>query len=128
MMTPRRRARTPAGVSPGATSAYPPKSRTLRAMRWQYCPPASRTVIWGSKPITLLLLILAGDALYQQRLRVIEQRPRLGHRLDALKNGGILLDSYALRFLETERRDVHLALQAFLDRSEEHTAELQSPY
>ncbi len=49
MMTPLRPVRAAAGVSLGATSAYTPSSRTLRAMRWQYCPPASRTVIWGVK-------------------------------------------------------------------------------
>ena len=37
-----------AGVSLRRTSAYTPRSRTLRAMRWQYCPPASRTVICGA--------------------------------------------------------------------------------
>ena len=37
-----------AGVSLGRTSAYTPRSRTLRAIRWQYCPPASSTVICGT--------------------------------------------------------------------------------
>src|ERR1019366_7948186 len=34
-----------AGVSLARTSAYTPRSRTFRAIRWQYCPPASRTII-----------------------------------------------------------------------------------
>src|ERR1700683_1555897 len=38
-----------AGVSLGRTSEYTPRSRTLRAIRWQYCPPASRTTIWAAE-------------------------------------------------------------------------------
>src|ERR1017187_6536541 len=34
-----------AGVSLARTSAYTPRSRTFRAIRWQYSPPASRTII-----------------------------------------------------------------------------------
>src|SRR5579871_4186030 len=54
MITPRRPVSSEAGVSLGATSAYTPRSRTLRAMRWQYCPPASRTVICGFKLLIVL--------------------------------------------------------------------------
>src|SRR5258708_998557 len=38
-------ANSSAGVSLGRTSAYTPRSLTLRAIRWQYCPPASKTII-----------------------------------------------------------------------------------
>src|SRR2546423_6992605 len=47
MIRPLRPASWLAGVSLGRTSAYTPKSLTLRAIRWQYWPPASSTVIWG---------------------------------------------------------------------------------
>src|SRR5579859_1438313 len=108
MMIPLRPARAAAGVSLGATSACTPSSRTLRAMRWQYCPPASRTVIWGGKyyisapdetvcdPAPSRVLsrqpFLLGDTLNQQLLSGFDQRHRLGHGIDGLRDFRILLD------------------------------------
>src|SRR5258708_11840642 len=114
MIKPSRPARLDAGELLGATSAYTPRSRTLRAISWQYCPPASRTVICGCKPV-LASSILLSDALHQQLLGVFDQSLCLGHGFDGLGNGRVLLDFDALRFFKAERGDVHLALQLFLD-------------
>src|SRR6266849_3420849 len=115
MIRPLRPARAEAGVSLGATSAYTPNSRTLRAIRWQYCPPASRTVICACNPATLGTTILLRHALHQQLLGGLEQRPGLWHGVDGSRHGRVLLLGDALRFLEAERGDVHLPLQLFLD-------------
>src|SRR5581483_3396157 len=119
MITPLRPASSEAGVSLGATSAYTPRSRTLRAIRWQYCPPASRTVICGRKfvrlPGGLARAGLLCHALHQQFLGVFHQRASLRHGIDGLQYFRILLDGHALRFFLAERGDVHLALEFLLD-------------
>src|SRR5712692_8226821 len=99
MIRPLRPARAEAGVSLGATSAYTPKSRTLRAIRWQYCPPASRTVICAGNPVTLGTAILLRDALHQQFLGAFQQSPGFRQSLDGLGHGRVLLLSDALRIL-----------------------------
>src|SRR5665213_1943683 len=130
MMIPLRPASAAAGVSLGATSAWTPSSRTLRAMRWQYCPPASRTVICVGKyylsspreavcdlaPSRVLprQALLLGDALDQQLLGGFDQRHGFGHGIDSLRDFGILLDTHADRLFPAKRRDIHLALELFL--------------
>src|SRR5712691_11140905 len=84
-------------------------------MRWQYCPPASRSVICACNPATLGTAILLRYALHQQFLGVFQQSSGFRHGLDGLSHGRILLLSDALRILVTERGDVHLPLQLFLD-------------
>src|SRR5216684_7864967 len=128
-MMPLRPASSDAGVSLGSTSAYTPRSRTLRAMRWQYCPPASRTVIWGmsargrvrsaagtvvvsGKP---LLAIRPGRALDDQLFRLVQQRVSFRHRVNRLQHHRVAFDGHLLRLFVAERRGVHLFLELLLD-------------
>src|SRR5579862_7562050 len=134
MITPRRPVSSEAGVSLGATSAYTPRSRTLRAMRWQYCPPASRTVICGFKLLIVLRSILLGSILlvsilvgaklngfglaqplHHHLLGGVQQGLGPGHGRDGLLHFRILFHGNLARFVHAERGDVYLALQLLPD-------------
>src|SRR5579885_2138445 len=122
MMSALRPASCAAGVSLGRTSAYTPSSRTLRAMRWQYCPPASRTVTcgWGCKLIRAPALLprgghLAAHALDDDLLGGIQQGLGLGHGVDGPLHLRVGFHIHLLRFVQVESRDVHFALKVALD-------------
>src|SRR5438105_12124328 len=53
MMRPQAPRRSAAGRLTSATTAWTPRSRMRRAIRWQYCPPALRTTIWFTGGVAL---------------------------------------------------------------------------
>ena len=92
-------------------------------MRWQYCPPASRTVICGFKLLIVLSILFGAelngfrraDPLHHLLLRVVQQPLRLDHRRNGLLYFGVLRDGNLAGFVHAERRDVHLAFQLLAD-------------
>src|SRR5690348_1338747 len=105
MMIPLHERNVASGVSLGCTSAYTPSSRTRRAIKCVYCPPVSRTVIWGCR----LELVNASSLFFKACFGLCKKRCGLRHGLDGLLYLRILLHAHALRILVAECRHVHLS-------------------